>query len=196
MIKVLIIDNYDSFVYNLAQYAGELGAYPVVIRNDEIVLEDILKIEPDAIIISPGPGNPANPRYFGVSGEVIKELSGHIPILGVCLGHQGIVHFYGGKIMKAKRLMHGKTSIVMHNSEDLFENVKNPFKAMRYHSLVVHQDLPQCLVVTAISLDDNEIMGIKHVKHPVYGLQFHPESIFTEEGKKMLNNFFKKVVKK
>jgi len=195
LLKVLIIDNYDSFVYNLAQYIGELGSFPIVFRNDEIVLEDISKIEPDAIIISPGPGNPANPRYFGISGDIIKELSGCIPILGVCLGHQGIVHFYGGKIIKAKRLMHGKTSIVKHNSEDLFQDVKNPIRVMRYHSLTAHKDLPSCLIITAISLDDNEIMGIKHIKYPLYGLQFHPESVFTEEGKKILYNFLK-IVKK
>jgi anthranilate synthase component 2 len=187
--KVLIIDNYDSFVYNLAQYVGELGALPIVVRNNEITLGEVLTLDPDAVIISPGPGNPANPRYFGISGSIIKELSGSLPILGVCLGHQGIVHCFGGAIIKAKRLMHGKTSMVMHNGEDIFEGVKNPFRAMRYHSLAVHSDLPSCLVVTAISLDDNEIMGIKHREYQLYGLQFHPESIFTEDGKKILFNF-------
>lgn len=195
MLKVLIIDNYDSFVYNLAQYIGELGAFPMVFRNNEIMLDDVLNIDPDAIVISPGPGNPANPRYFGISSDIIKKFSGRIPILGVCLGHQGIVHVYGGKILKAKRLMHGKTSLIKHTAEDLFQNVKNPFRAMRYHSLIAHNDLPSCLAVTAISLDDNEIMAVKHVRYPLYGLQFHPESIFTEEGKKILNNFLK-IVKK
>jgi len=190
-VKVLIVDNYDSFVYNLAQYVGELGAYPIVVRNNEITINEVMNLAPDAIIISPGPGNPANPRYFGLSGSIIKELSSHIPILGVCLGHQGIVHCYGGSIVKAKRLMHGKTSMVMHNGEDIFEDVKNPFRAMRYHSLTAYRELPSCLVVTAVSMDDNEIMGIKHVEYQLYGVQFHPESIFTEEGKKILFNFLR-----
>ncbi len=189
MKKVLIIDNYDSFVYNLAQYIGEMAAFPIVFRNDKITINDILKLDPDGIIISPGPGHPASPRYFGVSGDVIKEFSGKIPILGVCLGHQGIVHFFGGSVIRAKRIMHGKTSIVIHNEEDLFKGVKNPFRAMRYHSLIVHENLPECLIPTAFSLDDKEIMAIKHISYPLYGLQFHPESAFTEEGKKILFNF-------
>lgn len=186
---ILIIDNYDSFTYNIAQYIGELGAEPLVYRNNKISIDEIKKLDVDAIIISPGPGHPANTRDFGVSRDVILELHDKIPILGVCLGHQGIVHIFGGKVIHAKMLRHGKTSIIKHNEEDIFANVKNPFRATRYHSLVADKNIPDQLEVTARSIDDGEIMGIKHKMYPLYGVQFHPESVLTDEGKKILMNF-------
>ncbi|RMF31281.1 MAG: aminodeoxychorismate/anthranilate synthase component II [Candidatus Nitrosothermus koennekii] len=186
---ILIIDNYDSFTYNIAQYVGELGAEPLVYRNDKISINEIKELDVDAIIISPGPGHPANARDFGVSRDVILELHDKMPILGVCLGHQGIVHIFGGKVIHAKMLRHGKTSIIKHNEKDIFANVKNPFRATRYHSLVADKNIPDQLEVTARSIDDGEVMGIKHKKYPLYGVQFHPESVLTDEGKKILMNF-------
>ena len=188
--NVLIIDNYDSFVYNLSQYLGELGANIIIYRNDQIDLESVKNIKPDRILISPGPGNPINKKFFGVSYSIIKEVSKNIPTLGVCLGHQGIGFVFGAKIRQAKTLKHGKTSRIQHNERGLFENIKNPFIATRYHSLALEEDgMPQDLEITARSLDDNEIMGIKHKKYPIAGIQCHPESILTKEGLKIMKNF-------
>ena len=194
--KILVIDNYDSFVYNLAQLLGELRTEPTVLRNDRITLEDIVKMDPDAIVISPGPGHPADRKYFGVCTDVIEELGHRIPILGVCLGHQGIVHAFGGKVINAKKIRHGKTSLVQYTSDRLFENVANPFKATRYHSLVADKDtFPSCLEVTARAIDDGEIMGIRHRHYLMEGVQFHPESVLTGEGQRMLMNFISMVKK-
>jgi len=190
MTKILIIDNYDSFVYNIAQFTGELGANVYVCRNDSITVNDIERMDVDGIILSPGPGTPSSPRYFGICGEVITTLGPSKPILGICLGHQGIAHVFGGRVVKASRPMHGKTSMIAHDGEGVFEGVRNPFRAVRYHSLVV-KDLPSCLKATAYAIDDKEIMGIKHVSHPIEGVQFHPESVFTEDGKKILSNFLR-----
>jgi anthranilate synthase component 2 len=188
--KILVIDNYDSFVYNIAQILGELGAEPIVVRNDKITLEQVKAMNPDGIVISPGPGHPADRKYFGVCTDIIREIGPKTPILGVCLGHQGIVHAFGGKVVNAKKVRHGKTSPIEYTSDKLFENVTNPFKATRYHSLVAEKDsIPECLEVTARALDDGEIMGIKHKQYPIEGVQFHPESVLTGEGRKMLQNF-------
>jgi anthranilate synthase component II len=193
--KILVIDNYDSFVYNIAQILGELGAEPIVVRNDKITLEQVKAMNPDGIVISPGPGHPADRKYFGVCTDVIREMGPETPILGVCLGHQGIVHAFGGKVINAKKVRHGKTSPIQYSGTDrIFENVVNPFKATRYHSLVAEQDsIPECLEVTAKALDDGEIMGIKHKQYPIEGVQFHPESVLTGEGRKMLQNFLSMV---
>jgi anthranilate synthase component 2 len=188
--KVLIIDNYDSFVYNLAQYVGELGAEPLVYRNDQLTLKKALKLKPDRVIISPGPGTPSQPRYFGVCSQIIRHLSPKVPTLGVCLGHQGIIWTFGGKIVRAGRVMHGKTSLVWHDGRGIFKGVENPIQATRYHSLVAERaSLPRCLTVTAVSLDDGEIMGVRHVEYPIEGVQFHPESILTRCGKQIVKNF-------
>ncbi|MDP8888517.1 MAG: aminodeoxychorismate/anthranilate synthase component II [Thermoproteota archaeon] len=194
--KILVIDNYDSFVYNLAQLLGELGTEPKVLRNDRITLEDVVKMDPDAIVISPGPGHPADRKYFGVCTDVIGELGHRIPILGVCLGHQGIVHAFGGKVINAKKIRHGKTSLIQYSADRLFEDVANPFKATRYHSLVAEKNsLPSCLEVTARAMDDGEIMGIRHRQYLMEGVQFHPESVLTREGRRMLLNFISMVKK-
>jgi anthranilate synthase component 2 len=194
--KILIIDNYDSFVYNLAQLLGELRAEPIVLRNDKITLEDVVKMDPDAIVISPGPGHPADRKYFGVCSDVIGELGHRVPILGVCLGHQGIVHAFGGKVINAKKIRHGKTSLIQHTTDRLFEDVTNPFKATRYHSLVADKiTFPSCLEVTARSLDDGEIMGIRHRHYLMEGVQFHPESVLTGDGRRILLNFISMVKK-
>lgn len=192
--KILVIDNYDSFVYNIAQLLGELGAEPIVVRNDQITLEQIREMDPDGIVISPGPGHPADRKYFGVCTDVITKLGPKTPILGVCLGHQGIVHAFGGKVVNAGKVRHGKTSPVKYTADSLFENVSNPFKATRYHSLVAEKDeIPECLEVTARALDDGEIMGIRHKQYPIEGVQFHPESVLTGEGRKILLNFLSMV---
>lgn len=184
---LLVIDNYDSFTYNLVQYLGELGADLKVIRNDKIDIAGIKKLNPDRIVISPGPGYP---KDAGISIDTIKEFSGKIPILGVCLGLQAIAEAFGGKIIHAKKLMHGKTSEIYHNGKDLFTGLSNPFTATRYHSLVAEKkSLPDCFEITAQTQSDEEIMGIKHKQHPTFGVQFHPESILTDEGKKLLKNF-------
>jgi len=193
-LKFLIIDNYDSFVYNIAQYLGELGVECEVIRNDKITLQQIKEKNYDAIIISPGPGTPEDRKYFGVCSEVIKDIGPHTPILGVCLGHQGIIHAFGGKVTNAGCVRHGKTSPVNHSNSKLFTGVKNPFRATRYHSLVGDKTIiPDVLQVTATASDDGEIMAIEHKEYLVQGVQFHPESIMTEDGKKILSNFIKQV---
>jgi anthranilate synthase component II len=194
--KILVIDNYDSFVYNLAQLLGELRTEPTVLRNDRITLKDVVRLDPDAIVISPGPGHPADRRYFGVCTDVIGELGYRIPVLGVCLGHQGIVHAFGGKVINAKRIRHGKTSLIQYTADRLFEDVANPFRATRYHSLVADQNtFPSCLEVTARALDDGEIMGIRHKQYLMEGVQFHPESVLTDEGRRILLNFIYMVKK-
>ena len=188
--KVLVIDNYDSFVYNLVQYIGELGGETIVYRNDQINLKQAMKLAPDRIVISPGPGTPEEARYFGVCSAILQRMSCKIPTLGVCLGHQGIIHTFGGKIVSAKRLMHGKTSLIKHDGEGVFRGVKNPFTATRYHSLVGDRSsISSCLKITAKSLDDGEIMGVRHVTYPIEGVQFHPESILCEDGKLVIKNF-------
>lgn len=188
--KVLVIDNFDSFVYNITQYIGELGGTPTVYRNNEITAEEVDRLNPDKIILSPGPGTPSDARYFGNCLAILQTVSTHVPTLGVCLGHQGIVHAFGGEIVRAQKLMHGKTSWVRHDGKGIFQAVGNPLEAARYHSLVANLfSLPECLKPTAYSLDDCEIMGVRHTKYPIEGIQFHPESILTGEGKKILANF-------
>ena len=190
--KVLIIDNYDSFVYNLAQYVGELGAQPIVIRNDKVSLADARRLNQDRIMISPGPGTPEDERYFGVCKRVLEELSTDIPTLGVCLGNQGIGYAFGAEVTRASRLMHGKTSRIRHDGKGVLRGISNPFVATRYHSLVIKPgSVPSCLTVTSRSLDDSEIMGLRHTRYPVEGVQFHPESIMTSEGMKIINNFLR-----
>jgi len=189
-LKVLVIDNYDSFVYNLVQYIGELGAETIVFRNDQVTLKQIAKLKPDRIVISPGPGTPEDARYFGVCTAILQHLSCEIPTLGVCLGHQGIIHAFGGKIVSAKRLMHGKTCTIKHDGKGIFNGVRNPLTATRYHSLAGDiRSIPECLEVTAVSIDDGEIMGVRHAKYPIEGVQFHPESILCEDGKLIMKNF-------
>jgi len=186
MLKLLLIDNYDSFSYNLAQIFGELGAEVLVKRNDEIGPADVRQFVPERICISPGPGRP---RDAGVSCGVIREFGPQIPLLGVCLGHQCIGEVFGGEITHAPKLMHGKTSAISHRGAGVFKNVPQPFEATRYHSLVVRRDsLPDSLIITAES-DDGEIMGLQHREFPIHGVQFHPESILTGEGRKLLANF-------
>lgn len=186
--KLLVIDNYDSFTYNLVQYFGELGAELHVFRNDEITLEEIRELAPDKICISPGP---CTPKEAGISCEVIKEFGETIPILGVCLGHQCIGDVFGGDVVRAEKLMHGKTSPVSHVNGGVFKDLGNPFEATRYHSLIVKRDtFPDELEITAeAETEEREIMGLRHKKFPIYGVQFHPESILTGEGKKLLKNF-------
>ena len=185
---ILMIDNYDSFTYNLVQYLGELGQEVKVYRNDALSIKDIKKLNPKSIVISPGPGRPED---AGISCSVIEEFCEKIPILGVCLGHQAIGYCFGAKIVQAKRLMHGKTSKIYHNKKDIFKNIPNPFLATRYHSLLVeNKNLPVCLEITAKTAE-NEIMGLKHKAYPLWGVQFHPESILTKSGKAILDNFIK-----
>ncbi len=188
--KILIIDNYDSFVYNIAQTLGKHNITTFVYRNDNITLNQIKKMSVDAIIISPGPGNPEEKKYFGICNNVIKILGKETPVLGICLGHQGIVSAFGGKITNAGTTRHGKTSKIYYKYDPIFEDVKNPFVATRYHSLIADKEtFPNCLEITAKSVDDNEIMALTHKKYPIKGVQFHPESILTGEGSKILNNF-------
>ena len=190
--RVLVLDNYDSFVYNLVQYVGSHTRDVVVKRSDQIRLDEVRKLAPDRILISPGPGNPSDPRYFGIGLDVIRQLSKTTPTLGVCLGHQGIVHAFGGQIVHARRLRHGKTSPIRHDGKGIFNQVKNPFSATRYHSLVADEkSLPGDLEVTARSLDDHEIMGVRHRKFPIEGVQFHPESILTTVGPSIISNFLR-----
>ena len=183
---ILMIDNYDSFTYNLVQYMGELGAKLEVYRNDEISLNEIEQRTPEKIVISPGP---CTPSKAGISKEVIQHFAGKIPLLGVCLGHQSVVEAFGGEIIKAKKLMHGKTSMISHDDKTIFKGLPNPFAATRYHSLVVNRaNLPDCFEITAES-DDGEIMGVRHKELAIEGVQFHPESILTVHGKDLLKNF-------
>lgn len=192
--KFLIIDNYDSFVYNLAQYLGELGVECDVMRNDKITIDEIIQKKYDGIIISPGPGTPDDKKYFGICSDVIKELGATTPILGVCLGHQGIISSFGGKVTNAGCVRHGKTSPVNHKESELFKGVKNPFKATRYHSLVGDKTIiPDILEVIATAEDDGEVMAVRHKNYLIEGVQFHPESIMTEDGKKILANFIRQV---
>lgn len=185
---ILVIDNYDSFTYNLVQYFGELGAEPLVKRNDTITIGEIRELSPDRICISPGP---CTPKEAGISREVIRKLAGTYPILGVCLGHQCMGDVYGGEVVRAERLMHGKTSPILHNGRDLFEGLPNPFEATRYHSLLVkRKTFPDCLEITAETAE-GEIMGLRHKELPLWGVQFHPESILTTHGKELLANFLK-----
>lgn len=185
---LLVIDNYDSFTYNLVQYFGELGADPQVKRNDAITPDEVEKMKPQKIVISPGPGRP---EEAGISMELIRKFGGKIPILGVCLGHQCIGEVYGGKVVRAGRLMHGKTSPIQHDGKGVFQGLPNPFEATRYHSLIVEKNsVPSCLEVCAETAE-GEIMGLRHREYPVHGVQFHPESILSKEGKDLLANFLK-----
>ena len=186
--RVLVIDNYDSFTYNLVQYLGELGAVPVVRRNDALTVDDIGALEPDAIVVSPGPGTPSQ---AGVTVPLIRRWGGQLPILGVCLGHQAIGEAYGGRVVRAERVMHGKTSQVAHSGDGLFATLPSPLEVMRYHSLIIERSsLPKELEIIAHAVDDElEIHGVRHVDHAVWGVQFHPESILTQGGRKILSNF-------
>ncbi len=187
---ILVIDNYDSFTYNLVQLMGELGADLEVVRNDHLTLDDVRRMNPAQIVISPGPGTPND---SGVSLDVIRELGPTIPLLGVCLGHQCIGQVYGGVVKRAEHQMHGKTSMIYHQNSSLFAGIPNPFEATRYHSLLVEEGtLPDCLTVTAVA-DSGEIMGLQHKEYPVMGVQFHPESILTVHGVQMLQNFMEMV---
>ncbi len=185
---ILMIDNYDSFTFNLVQYLGELGAAPVVYRNDAVTVKDLERLKPEKIVISPGP---CTPTEAGISLEVVKAFSGRVPILGVCLGHQSIGQAFGGRIVRAPRLRHGKTSEIFHDGRGVFSGIPSPFTATRYHSLVVERSsLPDCFEVSAWTEDgDDLIMGLRHRTHPTEGVQFHPESILTMEGKKLIANF-------
>jgi len=182
---ILVIDNYDSFTFNLVQYLGELGETPQIFRNDKISIDEISDMQPDSILISPGPRTPFE---AGISMQVIRQFSGRIPILGVCLGHQSISAVFGGQVIRAPRLMHGKTSLIHHLGTGVFTDLPSPFTATRYHSLIVPEPLPDCLIKTAWT-EEGELMGLRHCDHPTFGLQFHPESILTEHGHQMLKNF-------
>lgn len=185
---ILVIDNYDSFTYNLVQYLGELGAHVRVVRNDEITVHEAEEMNPDRILISPGP---CTPNEAGISVEVIRALGPTRPLLGVCLGHQSLGAAFGGDVVRADRIMHGKTSAVYHDDKGVFAGLPNPFEATRYHSLIVKREtLPDCLEVTAWT-DQQEIMGLRHKTLPIHGVQFHPESILTQAGKELLLNFMK-----
>jgi anthranilate synthase/aminodeoxychorismate synthase-like glutamine amidotransferase len=182
---IIVIDNYDSFTYNLVQYLGELGQEVNVYRNDNVSVAEVADLKPDQIVISPGPGGPGD---AGVSREVIRELGPHIPVLGVCLGHQCIGDVFGGQVVSAPRLMHGKTSDIYHYGDILYRGVPSPFTATRYHSLIVMEPIPDSLEITAFTRD-GEVMGLRHRTFPVHGVQFHPESILTPQGKTILRNF-------
>lgn len=190
---ILLIDNYDSFTYNLYQYLGELGEVPKVVRNDRITITEIEEMKPEAIIISPGPGRPED---AGICVELIKSFASKVPILGICLGHQAIGYAFGGKITHAREIMHGKVSEISHNGTSLFKSFQESLSVMRYHSLVIEKDsIPSDLEVLARSTDDDEVMAVKHKDYPLYGLQFHPESIGTKEGKQLLANFLNEIRK-
>ena len=183
---VLMLDNYDSFTYNLVQYLGELGEEIKVYRNDQINADGVERLSPEKIVISPGP---CSPLEAGVSNEIIRRFAGRVPLLGVCLGHQCIGHVFGGEVVRAPRLMHGKTSMIHHDGETIYEGLPNPFEATRYHSLIIRREtLPECLEITA-ETDQGEIMGVRHKEHIVEGVQFHPESILTQCGTDLLRNF-------
>ena len=193
-VKVVMVDNYDSFTYNLVQYFGELGADVTVVRNDQVTVADIEKLAPDKLVISPGP---CTPKEAGISVEAILKFAGRTPILGVCLGHQSIGYAFGGNIVHAKSIMHGKTSLIFHKDQGVFKGLNNPFTATRYHSLVIEQStLPDCLEITAWTQDEagnlDEIMGVRHKQLDIEGVQFHPESILTEHGHDMLRNFLER----
>ncbi len=184
---ICVIDNYDSFVYNLVQYIGEMGEEVVVYRNDKILVDEIRALFPSAIVLSPGP---LTPKEAGISVELIKSLGKEIPILGVCLGHQSIAAAFGGKVIRANKIVHGKTSLIYHDGKTLFKGLENPFSATRYHSLVIEREsLPDCFEISAWT-DDGTIMGLRHKEFRIEGVQFHPESILTKSGKKLLGNFF------
>ena len=183
---ILMIDNYDSFTYNLVQYLGEMGEELQVYRNDKITVDEIERLKPDRIVISPGP---CSPKEAGISVETIKHFAGKIPILGVCLGHQGIGYAFGGEVVRAGRLMHGKTSMIHHDGKGVFKGLPNPFEATRYHSLVIKREtMPSCLEISA-ETDIGEVMGVRHKEFVIEGVQFHPESILTQNGKDLLRNF-------
>jgi anthranilate synthase/aminodeoxychorismate synthase-like glutamine amidotransferase len=185
---LLVIDNYDSFTYNIVQYLGEMRVEMSIFRNDQISVEAVRKLNPDRILISPGP---CSPRESGLSNEIILSFSPRIPTLGVCLGHQCIGHVFGGNVVVNYRMMHGKTSLIKHNGKDLFAGMANPFAATRYHSLVIERSsIPNCLEITA-ETEEGEIMGVRHREFPIWGVQFHPESILTENGRQILANFLK-----
>ncbi|HSW89125.1 MAG TPA: aminodeoxychorismate/anthranilate synthase component II [Candidatus Saccharimonadales bacterium] len=194
--KVLLLDNYDSFTFNLYQYAGALLQEKNkrfmldVLRNDEVSIKEIQQKQYDRIIISPGPGDASDTKYFGVCSEVILTLGKTIPVLGVCLGMQGIAHYFGGKVIRAKAPMHGKTSSITHDGKGVFQHLPQHIEVMRYHSLIVEKhSLPDCLEITAVSQDTNEIMGLRHKDYPIEGIQFHPESFATEGGMDIVGNF-------
>jgi len=183
---LVMIDNYDSFTYNLVQYLGELGEVIKVYRNDQVTVDEIEGQKPERIVISPGP---RTPNEAGISNEILRRFGGKVPILGVCLGHQCIGHVFGGEVVRAPRLMHGKTSMIQHDGKTIFAGLSNPFEATRYHSLIIRREtLPDCLEITA-ETDQGEIMGVRHKQHKIEGVQFHPESILTESGKDLLRNF-------
>ena len=185
---VLVIDNYDSFTYNLVQYLGEMQVPLEVHRNDQITLDQIRELKPERILVSPGP---CSPRESGLSNEIIRTFAGQVPILGVCLGHQCIGHVFGANVVVNYRMMHGKTSLIKHNGRDLFVGMPNPFTATRYHSLVIQRDsVPACLEITA-ETEEAEIMGVRHRDYPIFGVQFHPESILSENGRMILENFLR-----
>jgi len=182
---IAVIDNYDSFTYNLVQYLGELGAEVRVFRNDAVTVDELERLSPSHIVISPGPGRPED---AGISGDVIRRFHTDVPILGVCLGHQCIAHVFGGRVERAPRLMHGKTSMIHHTGRGVLANLPSPFIATRYHSLIVTEPLPAALELTAFT-DEEEVMGLQHRRYPTFGVQFHPESILTRQGKQLLKNF-------
>jgi anthranilate synthase/aminodeoxychorismate synthase-like glutamine amidotransferase len=183
---ILVIDNYDSFTFNLVQYLGELGAEMQVFRNDKITVEEAVELNPAKVLVSPGP---CTPKEAGISCDIIREFGPRLPVFGVCLGHQSIGDVYGGNVIRADRLMHGKTSPIIHEGKSVFKGLPSPFDATRYHSLIIERDsIPDCLEITAWTAE-GEIMGVQHKEHPVHGVQFHPESILTMEGKQLLQNF-------
>jgi anthranilate synthase component 2 len=189
--RTVILDNYDSFTFNLFQALGEIDERPLVFRNDCITAAELEQLKPDRLIISPGPGNPEDPSYFGVCRQAILDLGQRVPVLGVCLGHQGIIHAFGGRVVRAPQVMHGKTSYIFHTGVGVLHGLPRPFEAMRYHSLVGDPAaLPDCLEVTART-EDGVIMGVQHREYPVHGVQFHPESIGTPAGKQLLENFIR-----
>lgn len=186
--RLVIIDNYDSFVYNLKQYLAELGADCQVVRNDSVTVQDVGRMAPDGIVLSPGPGNPCNARDFGVCHDVLVDLSPHTPTLGVCLGHQGIAACYGGKVEKGAVPVHGKASLIHHDGKGIFAGLEDPMTVGRYHSLVA-VDVPESEMVISARTEDGVIMALRHRRHPVDGVQFHPESVLTPSGKRLLANF-------
>ena len=189
MTRILVIDNYDSFVYNLVQYIGELGAAPIVVRNDELSVDEAKELKPDGVLLSPGPGRPED---AGILCDAISAFAGDVPVFGVCLGHQAIGHVFGGRVIRAPHLVHGKTSNVTHDGTGVFENILSPLTATRYHSLVVEREsMPECLRITA-STEDGLVMGMRHREFDIEGVQFHPESVLTEHGHGLVANFLRR----